>query len=83
MTDPTTGSNPAAVRALEIASHLAEPEGLASVYLADFRTCLQDLIGHPLGRDASKALTETIYRLDALEASCQRLLLEIRCDSAS
>lgn len=81
MTDPSSGSNPAALRALEIAEDLAGPDGHASVYLADFRTCLQDLIGHPLGRDASKALTEAIYRLDALEAACQRLLLEIRCDS--
>jgi hypothetical protein len=80
MNDPTTGSNPAAVRALDIAEDLAGPNGHASIYLADFRVCLQDLIGHPLSRDASRALNAAIYHLDGVEAACRQLVLEIRTD---
>lgn len=81
MNDPISGSNPAAVRALDIAATLEE-DGLASVHLADFRVVLQDLIGHPLSRDASKALTRAIYHLDGVEAACRQLVLEIRTDHA-
>jgi hypothetical protein len=81
MTDPL-GLSPAGERALDIAATLEE-DGLASVYLADFRVVLQDLIGHPLSRDASKALTRAMYHLDGVEAACRQLVLEIRCDSAS
>ncbi len=78
MNDPTTGLT-AAERALDIATSI---EGFGGDNIHDLRTVIQDLLGHPLSRDARRELTAVTYHLDGLELACQRLILEIRTDHA-
>ena len=77
MIDPITGMT-AAERAVGIAQDLADPEGCAHENLSDFRLYLNDLLGLPLSKDASRALTAAIYHLDSLESTCRQLCMEIR-----
>lgn len=68
MSTPRTGA--AGDEAQSIANVIAE---YGRDNISDVRLMFQDLLGLPIPRDASKALTAAMYHLDGLEAACNTI----------